>query len=40
MKVAHALSSAEQTPISQHGDMNISGDESMAFEMQDSLLEK
>jgi hypothetical protein len=40
MKVAHALASPEQTSISQHGDMNISGDGSMVFKMQDSLLEK
>jgi hypothetical protein len=30
MKVARALASQEQTPISQHGGMNISGDEAMA----------
>jgi hypothetical protein len=40
MKVAHALASPEQTSISRHSGMNFSGDESMAFKMQDSLLEK
>jgi hypothetical protein len=40
MKVAPTLASQQRTSISRHGEMNISGDEAMAFETPVSLLRK